>query len=318
MKIDYKLILKGIAMGTANVIPGVSGGTIALITGIFERFIFAFKNFNFKALNLLFKGRIKELLIYIDFYFLLQLFIGVFIALFSVAYLLRYLFQHYPIFTWSYFTGLILASVIIVFTEIKKIRIYEILFFIVGIAIALILVFTKPLQENTNVFYLVLCGALSIIGMVVPGLSGSYILLLMGNYKLIMIDSILTLNFKILIPVIVGVAVGFVVISNILAILIKKFRDQTLSIIDGFILGSITLIWPWKYSYDLNYGKLQINKFGEFVDSFGNSINFKPFIVKYEYFLPQLDIFLLISIGIMIIGFFSVWIPERIAKNKLK
>jgi putative membrane protein len=152
--VDLVLILKGIAIGTANVIPGVSGGTIALITNIYERLINALKNFNFTAIKLLFKGKIKELIEYIDFYFLLQVFTGVLIALFSVAFLLKYLFLHYPIYTWAYFFGLIIGSAWIIIKGLKSLRWWDWLLLLIGISIPILMVFMSPINENDNLFYI--------------------------------------------------------------------------------------------------------------------------------------------------------------------
>lgn len=300
--IDYMLILKGIAMGAANVIPGVSGGTIALITNIYERFINSLKNLNFTAIKLLFTGKIKELINYIDLYFLLQVFTGILIALFTIAFLLKYLFLHYPIYTWAFFFGLIIGSSWLIVKKLNKMKLWDWLLLLFGISIPVIMVFLKPINENDNLFYILFCGIVSTSGMVLPGISGSYLLLLLGNYKLIMLDAVTTLNLRILIPFLIGSILGLIIVSYFISLLLKKYYNQVLSLLSGFVIGSLALIWPWKYSIDYTHGLLLQNKFGALVDANGQLINFKPYIIKYQYFLPEIDTQFWISILLIITG----------------
>ncbi|HCM29365.1 MAG TPA: DUF368 domain-containing protein [Bacteroidales bacterium] len=304
--IDYMLILKGIAMGTANVIPGVSGGTIALITNIYERFINALKNINFTAIKLLFTGKIKELISYIDLYFLLQVFSGVLIAFFTIAFLLKYLFLHYPIYTWAFFFGLIIGSSWLIIKKLNKMTLWDWVLLLVGISIPVIMVFLKPINENDNLFYILFCGIIGTSGMVLPGISGSYLILLLGNYKLIMLDAVTTLNLRILIPFLIGSILGLIIVSYFISLLLKKYYNQVLSLLAGFVIGSLALIWPWKYSIDFTHGLLLQNKFGALIDANGQLINFKPYIIKYQYFLPEIDTQFWISIFLIIIGIIIV------------
>ncbi|HOC40407.1 MAG TPA: DUF368 domain-containing protein [Bacteroidales bacterium] len=304
--IDYMLILKGIAMGTANVIPGVSGGTIALITNIYERFINALKNINFTAIKLLFTGKIKELISYIDLYFLLQVFTGVLIAFFTIAFLLKYLFLHYPIYTWAFFFGLIIGSSWLIIKKLNKMTLWDWVLLLIGISIPVIMVFLKPINENDNLFYILFCGIIGTSGMVLPGISGSYLILLLGNYKLIMLDAVTTLNLRILIPFLIGSILGLIIVSYFISLLLKKYYNQVLSLLAGFVIGSLALIWPWKYSIDFTHGLLLQNKFGALIDANGQLINFKPYIIKYQYFLPEIDTQFWISILLIIIGIIIV------------
>jgi len=304
--IDYMLILKGIAMGAANVIPGVSGGTIALITNIYERFINSLKNLNFTAIKLLFTGKIKELINYIDLYFLLQVFTGILIALFTIAFLLKYLFLHYPIYTWAFFFGLIIGSSWLIVKKLNKMKLWDWLLLLFGISIPVIMVFLKPINENDNLFYILFCGIIGTSGMVLPGISGSYLLLLLGNYKLIMLDAVTTLNLRILIPFLIGSILGLIIVSYFISLLLKKYYNQVLSLLSGFVIGSLALIWPWKYSIDYTHGLLLQNKFGALVDANGQLINFKPYIIKYQYFLPEIDTQFWISILLIITGIIIV------------
>ena len=304
--IDYMLILKGIAIGTANVIPGVSGGTIALITNIYERFINALKNINFTAIKLLFTGKIKELISYIDLYFLLQVFTGVLIAFFTIAFLLKYLFLHYPIYTWAFFFGLIIGSSWLIIKKLNKMTLWDWVLLLIGISIPVIMVFLKPINENDNLFYILFCGIIGTSGMVLPGISGSYLILLLGNYKLIMLDAVTTLNLRILIPFLIGSILGLIIVSYFISLLLKKYYNQVLSLLAGFVIGSLALIWPWKYSIDFTHGLLLQNKFGALIDANGQLINFKPYIIKYQYFLPEIDTQFWISILLIITGIIIV------------
>ena len=306
LMIDYMLILKGIAMGTANVIPGVSGGTIALITNIYERFINALKNLNFTAIKLLFAGKIKELINYIDLYFLLQVFTGVLIAFFTIAFLLKYLFLHYPIYTWAFFFGLIIGSSWLIVKKLNKMRLWDWLFLLIGISIPVIMVFLKPINENDNLFYILFCGIIGTSGMVLPGISGSYLILLLGNYKLIMLDAVTTLNLRILIPFLIGSILGLIILSYFISLLLKKYYNEIVSLLLGFVIGSLALIWPWKYSIDYTHGLLLQNKFGALIDTNGELINFKPYIIKYQYFFPEIDTQFWISIFLIITGIIIV------------
>ncbi len=300
--------LKGFAIGAANVIPGVSGGTIALITGIFERLIDAIKAFDIKALRLLLKGKIKEFIEYTDLIFLLTVALGAVVSIFSLAKLLDYLFTYYPIFVWSYFFGLIAASVYYVGKTIDKITISVIISFIVGTIIAVVVTILHPGQPNDNWLYLILCGIISISSMILPGLSGSYVLILMGNYKLIVIDAINNLDLKILIPFAIGAAVGIIAFANILSILYKKYKNETIALLTGFILGSLSILWPWKHHYDLNHHLIPTDKFGHLL------IHTKG--VYFKNYIPAADNMLLWAILIAIAGVLTLVLIENWANKK--
>lgn len=252
MKEHILNFIKGLGMGAANVIPGVSGGTIALITGIFERLINSIKSFNLTALKLFFTGKWKAFAKHVDLVFLVAVFLGIAVAILSVAKLFKYLFDNYPVYIWAFFFGLILASIYYVGRTVKQWNIWSILFFVVGAGIALLISFGTPAQENHNFFYLMLCGAVGTCSMILPGLSGSYVLLLMGNYEYVMIDAVNMLTtspmegIKIMIPVVIGAVIGLIAFAHLLSWIFKRFHDQTVALLTGFILGSLPIIWPWK------------------------------------------------------------------------
>ena len=251
-KFYLSLILKGIAMGAANVIPGVSGGTIALITEIFERLINAIKSFNLTAFKLLLKGKISAFIKYTDLYFLLSILLGIAIAIISLARVFDYLFTEYPVYIWAFFFGLVLASVYFVGGRISKVNAAVVITFVIGTAIAITISFLSKGQESDNFFYLVLCGVIAICSMILPGLSGSFILFIMGNYRLVAIDAINDRDISILFPVIIGAVGGLIAFSHILSWVFKRYKDETISILTGFILGSVSILWPWQQEEYLN------------------------------------------------------------------
>lgn len=295
--------LKGFAMGTANVIPGVSGGTIALITGIFERLINSLKSFNIGALKLLFKREFKTFALKTDLKFLSVVLMGVLASIFTVAKLLSFLFENYPIFIWSYFFGLIIASIWLVGKTITKYNASVIFFLILGTAIAASITILSPARENDSFFYLVICGVVAVCSMILPGISGSFVLVLMGNYELVL-RSITGLNIVNLSAVAIGCAIGLPAFSHFLSWLYKKFKNQTIASLTGFILGSLIVIWPWKNSFD-NAGKLlEANHFGALLTP-------EVKVFSYERILPSIDLHFFITITIAILGFLSIYILEK-------
>lgn len=300
------LILKGVAMGAANVIPGVSGGTIALITGIFERLIDAIKSFNMRAIKLLFGFKLKEFAKYIDLYFLMAVFGGIAIAIITLARLFDYLFTNYPVYIWAYFFGLVLASVYFVGKTVSSWKTSVVITFIIGTAVAVFISVMNPATENNGIIYLLLCGVVAICSMILPGLSGSFVLILMGNYQLVMIDAVNDRNLEILIPVGIGAVVGLLAFSHILSWVFKRYRDQTISLLTGFILGSLSVLWPWqKLIYMQDAAGEIILKKGE------------PIVMKYERILPESfspEVFY--AILFTIAGIISIWAIEKAAAVK--
>lgn len=300
------LILKGITMGAANVIPGVSGGTIALITGIFERLINAIKSFNFHAAKLLFTGKLSEFAKYTDLYFLISVFIGIIIAIVSLAKIFDYLFINYPIYIWAYFFGLVLASVYFVGKRISKVTVAVIITFVIGTGIAIIISVMNPATQNSNFFYLIICGVVAICSMILPGLSGSFVLFIMGNYKLVAIDAINERDMQILIPVMIGAVLGLIAFSHILSWVFKRYRNETISVLTGFILGSVSILWPWQNKVFL------ANNLGDLILKNG-----EPVIVRYEKYLPtSFNLEFWIAILFIIIGILSIWSIEKLAEQK--
>lgn len=310
MRLHILIFLKGLAMGTANVIPGVSGGTIALITGIFERIIHAIKNtFSIQSAKLFFTGKFSQWLKHTDLVFALVLGAGIIAAIVSIARLFEYLFIAYPVYLWAFFFGLVLASVWFVGRTVKKWSFWMVLFFLFGTAIAVLMAVLKPLGENTGLVYLMICGAVAACSMILPGISGSFVLVLMGNYELVMIRAVNDLELNILIPVVIGAGAGLLVFSYILSWIFKKFKDQTISSLSGFMFGSLLIIWPWKIPV------WKTDSTGEFILSrSGDKI-----VEKYHWIItPELDLQLFVAIGFIILGIVVIALTETIAARNKK
>ena len=263
------LMLKGAAMGTANVIPGVSGGTIALITGIYEDLINTLKSFDRKAVKFFFTGDFRKCFTHLNGPFACALGIGVFASLFTVAGLLDYSFRKDLTLTFAFFFGLILVSIFLVGRQVPKWNPITGLALLLGIAAAASIVFIKPLGENNATLYIFLCGVVAMCSMILPGISGSFILILMGNFFLIIKSTnqfklgalalcgvgevagntptgSLLQSLGVLVPFAAGCVVGLLGFSRILSIVLDKFKSTVLAALTGFVAGSLAVIWPWK------------------------------------------------------------------------
>tara|TARA_B110000914_G_scaffold225349_1_gene245750 strand:+ start:988 stop:1890 length:903 start_codon:yes stop_codon:yes gene_type:complete len=299
MKHYFILFIKGMSMGIANVIPGVSGGTIALITGIYEDLINSLKSFDTNSLKFITSLDILGFIKYTNLYFLIAVFGGSIASVFSIASLFKYLFTHYPILIWAFFFGLIIASIYFVGKRITKWNTATIISLVIGTGIALSLSFITPATENENLFFVFICGIIGISGMMLPGLSGSFILILMGNYELLMVTAVTELNLVLLGVFLLGSAFGLMSFSHILAWVFKHYKNPTLALLTGFILGSLSIIWPWK----------------EVAESI--IINGKEKIIAYNWYLPnELNTQTVLGILLIIIGVLSVYALENFAPKK--
>ncbi len=233
-------------MGIGNIIPGVSGGTIALITGIYERFIHAFRSFDLPAVRLLLKGDLRGFVRHTDLWFLTSVFLGVLVSIIVLARILGYTFEFYPVYTWAYFFGLILASIWYVGKTVERWNVSAVLFLLVGVGIAAGISLFSQATPNDNVWYLLLCGVVATCSMMLPGLSGSFVLVLMGNYELIFVDGVNNFDLTILVPVAVGSGVGLIAFSRLLSWVLHNYRNVTIALLTGFVIGSLNLLWPWQ------------------------------------------------------------------------
>lgn len=243
---DYLLIsLKGIAMGAADVVPGVSGGTIAFIVGIYEELLDSIKSINISSLKLLFTGKIVAFWKAINANFLIALVAGIAISIFSLAKVITYLLNTHPILVWAFFFGLVLASTWIVSKDIKKWNWKTILCFIVGGLVAFYITVATPAETPNSLWFIFLCGAIAICAMILPGISGSFILVLLGKYSYIM-ESVENLNLIVIIVFMIGAIIGITSFSRVLSYTLRNFYDVTIAILAGFMLGSLNKVWPWK------------------------------------------------------------------------
>ena len=244
---------KGMAMGIVNVIP-VSSGTVSLIIGVFERFINSIKSLNLKAFKLLFKGEFSEFAKRTDIKFLLTLLIGIMAGMILTAISLKAIFKKYEVYAYAFFIGLIVASIIYVLGTIGKKTPKMIILMIIAAVFSFYLSLKSNPYPNDNFLYLMLCGAVGALGMIVPGISGSHLMLLMGNYELIVTQAIPQIakwstwgqGMMILLPFVIGAVVSIISVSYLLSWLMKEYRKETLSVLSGFMIGSLPVVYPWK------------------------------------------------------------------------
>lgn len=269
------LVLKGLAMGAANKVPGVSGGVVAFVAGFYEEFIYSLQKINFKAFKLLINGRFKSLYYYVNGKFLSLLILGMVISYFSVSQLLDYLIVHFELYVWASFFGMIIGSIYYISKEFKNWSRRSISFMMMGIVAGIAISFLEPARENDNLWFVFICGIIGVSGMTLPGLSGSFILILLGNYVLLLVDSVnalydtikdvLLMDFsfvdnserirllQVLLVFSLGSLAGLVSLSHLLGFVLKRYKKETYSVIIGFITGSLGVVWPWKEKmYKLN------------------------------------------------------------------
>ena len=244
---DYIIIsLKGMAMGAADVVPGVSGGTIAFISGIYEELLNSISSFKFSLINVLKNEGIKVVWKKINGSFLLALFIGICFSVLSLAKLIENLLENHPILIWSFFFGLVLASIIYIAKQIKLWNIKCYLYLIFGLIFAYYITTLNPvITQNSSPWFLFLAGMIAICAMILPGISGSFILVLLGAYKPIL-NAINTKDFFSIIIFMAGAVLGLLTFSRVLKWLFSTYKNYTLALLIGFIAGSLNKIWPWK------------------------------------------------------------------------
>lgn len=244
--ISYILLyLKGIAMGSADVVPGVSGGTIAFITGIYEKLLNSIKSVDLEALKLLKGFELKAFWEHINGTFLIVLFAGIATSIVSLAKLITYFLETYPIQVWSFFFGLIVISALIILREIKKWNMGVVISMLLGTAIAYYITATSPAETPDAPWFMFIAGAVAICAMILPGISGSFILLLFGKYEYVM-SAIKDFRIADLIFLGLGCIVGILSFARLVSWLFKKFHNLTVGLLSGFMIGSLNKVWPWK------------------------------------------------------------------------
>lgn len=301
MKKQLVLAVKGALMGAANVIPGVSGGTVAVLTNVLEELVLAIRSLDLEAARLLLSGRFRAFAGHIHLGFLLPLGAGVLVSVFTIAQVLKYLFANHPVMIWSFFFGLILVSVFSVLRKIRTVTVVCVALFALGAVAAASMAFLAPAEENASFAYLMLCGAVATCSMILPGLSGSYVLLLMGNYQLVMIEAVTDFRIGILVPVAAGAALGLAAFARFLSWVFSRFYDQTIALLAGFIFGSLSVLWPWKTELR------EVFQIGDRV---------KEKVVGYVYELPELCMETAVALTAMALGAALLLLLEKCAAGQ--
>jgi len=249
-------------MGAADVVPGVSGGTVAFITGIYEELINSLKSIDVEAIRLLTQFQIADFWKKINGSFLITVLGGIVTSLISLARLMTYLLDNHPILIWSFFFGLILVSSPLILRDITKWSLGSVLSFIAGIIIAYLITIISPTETPTNYPFIFFCGALAICAMILPGISGAFILLLIGKYEY-MITALTEMNIPVVIVFVLGCFLGLLGFSRFLSWILTHYRFPTLALLGGFMIGSLNKVWPWKQviSYRLNHEGVQVPAF---------------------------------------------------------
>lgn len=298
---DYALIsLKGIAMGAADVVPGVSGGTIAFISGIYEELVTTISGINLGLLKEWREFGFSSMWKKANGNFIIALFLGIAISVFTVMRLANYLLENHPILIWSFFFGLVIASIWFVGKQIPKWNAKIISALVLGAAVAFYITTLPPITGTQSPFFLFIAGAIAVCAMILPGISGAFILVLLGAYKTIS-EAIHDFDFKTIGIVAVGAVVGLLSFSRVLKWLFLKYKAVTLAVLTGFITGSLNKIWPWK----------------EILETV--TVGDKDMVIREQSVLPQHfdgDPQLIFALLLMVAGFLLILILERVATQQ--
>ncbi len=322
------LFLKGLAMGGANKVPGVSGGMVAFVMGFYEELIFTFQRINKKAFKLLLKGKFKSFVAYTNLSFLSVVMLGSMFSYFSISLILDYFLKNYELYVWAWFFGMIIGSIYYISKDFGDWKLKNIIALIIGASVGIAISFMTPAKENDNLWFVFICGIIGVSGMTLPGLSGSFILILLGNYVLLLVDSVNAFGsvitslisgdfdvlkdqakvryLKIIAVFTAGSAFGLVSISHVLGYVLKRWHQIVTAIIIGFITGSLGIVWPWKKTIFKTEGTNFL------LDQKGNKI-----VENYQRFIP--DFYTKetwISIGFIILGVLLILIIDFYGKRK--
>ncbi|GGX09582.1 DUF368 domain-containing protein [Aquimarina muelleri] len=328
----FFLVIKGLAMGAANKVPGVSGGVVAFVAGFYEEFIASLQRINFKAFKLFINFRFKSFWKYINGKFLSLLILGMLISYFSVSKILDYLIIHYELYVWSAFFGMIIGSIYYILKGFDDWSKRNICLIFIGITVGISISLLDPAKENDNLWFVFICGIIGVSGMTLPGLSGSFILILLGNYVLLLVDSVNALYdtianiiqwdfsfiedpkrirlLQVLTVFSIGSLTGLVTLSHFLGYVLKHFKNATFAAIIGFIAGSLGVVWPWKnkvYKTDI-LGNTKL-------DALGN-----PILDNYDRYFPDFTttetyigiFYILTGIGVVL---WLEWYGKRLTKT---
>ncbi len=300
---DYLLLyLKGMAMGAADVVPGVSGGTIAFITGIYEELLNSIKSIDKDAIALLLKFDIKSFWSKINGNFLIALFFGIVTSLLSLAKLVAYLLVAYPIQVWSFFFGLIIISAVLVLKQVQQWSMPAVLAGLFGIGIAYFITVASPAETPTDLWFVFITGAIAICAMILPGISGAFILLIMGKYEYI-VHALSERNLAVVSVFILGCLTGILSFSRLISYILKHYHNVAVALLAGFMIGSLNKVWPWKEV--LTY---RTNSKGEQVPALDRSILPDTYME-----VSNADPLLIQALVFALIGFMGVFLMERFA-----
>ncbi|MBW1781572.1 MAG: DUF368 domain-containing protein [Deltaproteobacteria bacterium] len=292
------LAAKGFCMGASDVVPGVSGGTMAFILGIYEELIDAIKSFDLKGLMLLLTLKVRAFFEHISWQFLLAVGVGILTAIFTLARLLAWLLHNTPVHIWSFFLGLILASVVTVSRRITRWQPLTWVSLLGGLIGIYLLVGLVPGTTPNDLWFLFLSGAVAICAMILPGISGSFILVLMGKYQYIL-EAVNQRDFLVLIIVAAGACVGIAAFSRLLGWLLRKYHNLMVAFLTGLMLGSLRKIWPWKDTVE------------SLTDRHGNIVP----TVQVNILPVQLNGEVFAAVALMAAGFLVVWVLDRMARE---
>lgn len=297
------LFCKALLMGMADLIPGVSGGTVAFVTGIYEDLLDAISSINKDVLSKLLQFKFKEVLQTVHLRFLVTLFSGILLAIFSLATLMHYFMTSHSILTWSVFLGLIAASTLVIFRQLDHpFEWRNITSLIVGTVVAYVVVSLIPVTTPEHLSFIFLCGLISISAMILPGLSGSFLLLILGKYEYItgaVKAPFVEGNFLILITFALGSVVGALGFTRVLNWFLKHYRSETMAALTGILLGSMKKLWPWKVTLE------------------SKMVGGKERILREASVLPDLNTETYLAFALMIIGFIFVLFLESRSKKSL-
>ncbi|MBA6156443.1 DUF368 domain-containing protein [Tenacibaculum sp. S7007] len=322
------LFLKGLAMGGANKVPGVSGGMVAFVMGFYEELIYTFQKINLKAFKLLFNGRFKSFVEYTNLSFLAFVMLGSMFSYFSVSLILDYFLKNYELYVWAWFFGMIIGSIYYISKDFGDWKLKNILALIIGASIGIAISFMTPAKENDNLWFVFICGIIGVSGMTLPGLSGSFILILLGNYVLLLVDSVNVFGsvikslfsgdfevlkdqtkvryLKIIGVFTAGSAFGLVSISHVLGYVLKRWHQIVTAVIIGFITGSLGIVWPWKKTIYKTEGTNFL------LDQNGNKV-----VENYQRYIPDFSSTeTWISIGFICSGIALILIIDFYGKRK--
>jgi putative membrane protein len=302
---DLWLFFKGMAMGAADVVPGVSGGTIAFITGIYQRLLNALKTLHPFTLKVLVQDGVLEFWRVIDGRFLLTLFAGILVSIISLAKFIHYAIDTFPILVWSFFFGLVLASIFYLMRQIHQWRWQEFLAIGIGTVTAITISILRPTELPDTWWMMGISGFVAICAMILPGISGSFILLLMGMYAVVIkalndLDIILLASFG------VGCVLGLAVFSHLLSFLLQRYSSLMLAALTGFLIGSLNVLWPWKEVLET-----MVNRHGEIVPVV--QVNVSPF---YYQQLSHESAQILFATLVAVVGFLIVFVLDYVSHQR--